>query len=97
MRSSSSDAVGVEINSISLRSLLRALKSLPGVKIGQRSQNPMNDEAHATFEYKGFRFEIYTPLSDYWIDRPENCPSEVFDEIVSCLEQFRVRWWQRVF
>lgn len=57
----------------------------------------MNDEAHATFEYKGFRFEIYTPLSDYWIDRPENCPSEVFDEIVSCLEQFRVRWWQRVF
>jgi hypothetical protein len=97
MRSSSNDAVGVEINAISFPSLLRALRALPGVQIGQRSQDPMNDEAHATFEFKNFKFEINTPLSDYWIHRPENCPSEVFDEIVSCLEQFRVRWWHRIF
>ena len=97
MRSSSSDAVGVGIGAISFRSLLRALRALPGVNIGKRSHNPINDEAHATFEYKSFKFEIYTPLSDYWIDRPENCPSVVFDEIVVCLEQFRVRWWHRMF
>jgi hypothetical protein len=97
MRSSSSDAVGVGIGTISFHSLLRLLQALPGVKIGERRQNPMNDEAHATFEYKGFNFEIYTPLSDYWIDRHESCPSEVFEEIVLCLEQFRVRWWHRIF
>jgi hypothetical protein len=57
----------------------------------------MNDEAFAAFTFKGIGFEIVTPLSDYWIDKPQNCPDDVFEEIVQCLEQFRVRWWHRFF
>ena len=97
LRSKSGDAIGVELGAISFRSLLRALRALPGLKIEESKQNPITDEAFAEFIFKGIRFEISTPLSDYWIDKPKNCPEVVFDEIVQCLEQFRVRWWHRIF
>jgi hypothetical protein len=96
LRSKTGDAIGVEVNVISLRSLLRALSLLPTLKIEESKQNIMNDEASAVSIFKGIRFEVHTPFSDYWIDRPENCPEVVFDEIVECLEQFPVRWWHRI-
>ena len=83
--------VASKLNAISFRSLLRALRALPALKIEESRQNPMNDETFASFFFKGIRFEIHTLLSDYWIDKPENCPETVFDEIAQCLEQFRVR------
>ena len=97
MRSSSGDAVGINLNQISFRCLLNVLRSLPGIEIQKKSQNPITDEASAAFTYKGFSFEVYTPLSDYWIDQPENCPASIFSEIVTLLENFRVRWWHRIF
>ncbi len=95
MHSSSPDAVGVSLNAISFRVLLRVLRTLPGVRITSASQH-LNDEAFAAFDYKGWAFEIHTPLSDYWIDRPAACPPEVFHEIVQHLENFSVRWWHRI-
>ncbi len=97
LRSKSGDAIGVELNAISFRSFLRALRALPALKVEESKQNPMNDDAFATFIFKGIRFEVHTPLSDYWIDKPKNCPEAVFDEIAHCLERFRVRWWHRIF
>jgi hypothetical protein len=97
MRSQSGDAVGVEIGTVSFRSLIRALSTLPDAKIRKAKQNPMTDDTSAEFEYKGQRFEVYTPLSDYWIDRPDGCPAAVFEEVVQHLERFPVRWWHRVF
>jgi hypothetical protein len=97
LQSKTGNAIGVELNAISFRSLLQALRSLSGLKIEESSQNPMNDEAYAKFFFKGIKFEINTPLSDYWIDKPKDCPEVVFNEIVQCLERFRVRWWHRLF
>ena len=63
--------------------------------MGKTSQNWI-DEASALFEYKGLKFEVHTPLSDYWIDRPLDCPPEIFNEIVRHLEKFPVRWRHRI-
>jgi len=52
LRSKSGDAIGVDLNAVSFRSLLRALHTLPGLKIGKSSQNPMNDEAFTEFIFK---------------------------------------------
>jgi hypothetical protein len=97
LRSQSGDAVGVNLNAISFSALLSALRTLPDLKITKARQNPMNDEAFASFVYKGITFAIDTPISDYWIDKPDNCPDDIFDEIVQCLENYRVRWWHRIF
>lgn len=97
LRSQAGDSIGVNLNAISFSALLRALRALPGLKITKARQNPMNDEAFASFVYKGIAFEIDTPISDYWIDKPRNCPDEVFEEVVQCLEQLRVSWWHQIF
>ena len=70
---------------------------MPGLKIDSAKLNPMNDEAFAIFTFKGIQFEIHTPLSDYWIDKPESCPEVIFDEIAEYLDQYRVRWWHHIF
>ncbi len=96
LKSKTPDAIGININEISFRSLLRALRQLPSLEIMKGKYNLMNDDAFASFSYKGIKFEIHTPISDYWIDRPEGCPSSIFDEIRNCLVQFKVRWWHRI-
>lgn len=96
LRSTSGDAIGIILNAISFSTLLRALCTLPEMKVIESKQNPMNDEAFAVFTFKDIRFEIDTPLSDYWINKPQNCPDDVFEEIAQCLEQFRVRWWHKI-
>ena len=95
LHSQSGDSVGVRLDRVSFRSLIRALRALPGVRIEEAVQH-INDGAFAVFEYKAMRFEIHTPLSDYWIDRPANCPAAVFQEIVQHLERFPLRWWHRI-
>ncbi len=49
LRSKSGDAIDVELSAISFRSLLRALRALPGLKIEESKQNPITDEAFAEF------------------------------------------------
>jgi hypothetical protein len=96
LKSKTGDAIGIEINEISFRSLLRALGNLPSARVGKNGYNLMNDDAFASFEYKGVMFEIHTPLSDYWNDKPESCPAGVFEELMNYLEQLKVRWWHRI-
>jgi hypothetical protein len=69
---------------------------MPELKVERAKQNPMNDEAFATFTFKGIRFEVHTPLSDYWIDKPKSCPEAIFEEIAEYLERYRVHWWNRI-
>ena len=97
MWSTSGDAIGVNLNEVSFSSLIRILRKLPGLKFKKSIQNPMNDDASAIFVYKDIQFEINTPISDCWIDRPENCSKEIFNEITKFLETSQVRWWQRIF
>lgn len=94
--SNTKDSVGVNVHTASLRCVLNALGTLPDLKMERAGINIMTDDASAVFEYKGYRFELYTPFSDYWIDKPEGCPDEIFREVVSSLENYRVRWWERM-
>jgi hypothetical protein len=97
MRSQHPDSVGIAIDAISLSSLLRKMSRLPGLRVVDSKQNPLTDEASASFEFKGRTFRIHTPLSDYWIDRPDGCPAGVFEEISQHLETLQVHWWNRLF
>lgn len=96
LKSRLNDSIGININSITFKSLLRSLRVLPELKIIEAKQH-INDEAYATFIYKNIEFKLDTPLSDYWIDKPKNCPSEVFEEIIHHLENFKIKWWQKIF
>ena len=60
LRSTSGEAIGINLNAISFQALLRVLQTLPELKIIESNQNPMNDEAFAAFIFKGIRFEIDT-------------------------------------
>jgi hypothetical protein len=85
LRSKLGDAIGTMINYISFRNLIRALRALSGLKYEECNQNSMNDEASAIFTFKGIKFEIHTPVSDYRIDKPPSCPNDIFEKIVQCL------------
>lgn len=56
----------------------------------------MTDDATAILHYKDFRIDIYTPFSDYWIQRTQDCPEEIFWEVIAHLESSKTRWWNRI-
>ena len=55
----------------------------------------MNDNTNISIKYKGVSINIDTPFSDYIL----NCsaPGDTFDEFVSGLERYSVKWWERFF
>jgi hypothetical protein len=83
----SEDHILLHLNKTSLSGIIRSLSALPGFSLTKRRQSLLSDEAFATFSYCGFEFEITTPLSDYLIERPADCPTDIFNQI---LDQFRL-------
>jgi len=55
----------------------------------------MNDNTKASIRYKDVAITIDTPFSDYII----NCTSSsgAFEEFVSRLSDYQVKWWDRIF
>jgi hypothetical protein len=96
LKTDTNNSIGIKINAISFNALLRLLLTLPDLKIIY-AKKQVNDEALAKFIYNNIQFEIATPLSDYWIEKPKDCPSVIFKEIIDCLEHFNVRWWHKIF
>ena len=82
----SEDHVLLHLNRTSLSEIIRRLSELPGLSVTHRRQSILTDDAYATFSYRGIDFEITTPLSDYLIERPADCPISIFSKI---LDQFR--------
>jgi len=87
------DSVIVKVNELS--SLSRCIKSIPGTVIIDFSFNPMNDDCNMTIKYKDITVFIDTPFSDYIF----NCasPGETFDEFVSKLSNYEMKWWEHFF
>jgi hypothetical protein len=86
-------SVEIRVAEISFRSLIRCLRRLPGVAVTDDAFDPMNDDAKATIRYKDVTMSLGTPFSDFVIDCPS--PTQTFDEFVSMLRGYQVRWWDR--
>ena len=86
LRSTDNRSIGIKLNSIGLSGLLKLLEKSKRIKVKKKKQNIVTDDAYASFEFEGHLFEITTPLSDYWIDQPDECPDSIFRELISILE-----------
>lgn len=75
--------------------LLRSIRRIAGAVVINAVHNPMNDDTNMSITYKDVTITIETPFSDYII----NCTScsEAFDEFVTLLSNYHVRWWERFF
>jgi len=73
-------------------SLIRWIKKKPEfINVKKEYDNPMVDELGIYFEYKGYDFRIDTPFVDYWVQsESEDCPDEVFLEVIKYLEKKKV-------
>lgn len=87
-------SVEIRSSELSYRALLRCMRGIPGAVVSDTAHDPMNDNAKATIRYKGAVFTLDTPFSDYIINCP--APAVVFDEFVSKLKDYRVKWWEKV-
>lgn len=90
------DTVEVRCSTIGFGSLMRTLRKLAGAEVKDVHLNVMTDDATATLHYKGFRIDIFTPFSDYWIQRTQDCPEDIFWEVIAHLENSKTRWWNRI-
>ena len=88
-------SVEVRVNEISYKALLRCIRKIPGAIITKASHDPMNDNANIFIRYKDINIIVDTPFSDYIINC--NSPCESFDEFISFLENYSIKWWERFF
>ena len=88
-------SIEIRSDEISFRSLVRFLRQVPGIKIISTSFDLMNDNTKILLEYKDISLVIDTPFSDYIV----NCSSSSssFDEFVTMLKNYQVKWWERFF
>ena len=85
----------IRVGTISYRALLRCIRGIPGAVIVEKSHNPMNDDTWIIVKYKGVTITLETPFSDYIVHCTHT--GAVFDEFVSQLESYPVRWWEHIF
>jgi hypothetical protein len=85
----------IRVNELSYRALLRSIRKIPGAIVADAAHDPMNDNTNITVRYKDATITIETPFSDYIV----NCTSSsgAFDEFVSRLNNYPVKWWERFF
>ena len=89
--------VEIRRNEISYRGLVRCLRSLDDCLVSQAKHDPLNDDIAAKIEYKHQVFSLYTPFSDYLISNsPQNKTAVGFDDIVTHLTKYKVRWWEKI-
>ena len=88
-------SIEIRANELSYRALLRCIHRIPGAVVTDAIHDPMNDNTQINIKYKDVNISIETPFSDYIV----NCqsPSGVFNEFVSILNNYRVKWWERFF
>src|ERR1043166_9872607 len=87
-------SVEIRTGEVSYRALLRIIRKIRDAVVMETAYDPMNDNARIIVKYKDVMITVATPFSDYVI----NCrsPSAAFDEFISQLRNYRVRWWERL-
>jgi hypothetical protein len=84
----------IRAGTLSYRALLRCIRRIPGAVVTEAAHDPMNDNTKVSIRYNDVTITIETPFSDYVI----NCTSSsgAFDEFVSKLSNYQVKWWDRI-
>jgi hypothetical protein len=85
----------IRANELSYRALLRSIRKIAGAIVTDAAHDPMNDNARVSIRYKGVTIDIETPFSDYIISCTSS--SAVFDEFISKLGGYTVKWWEHFF
>ena len=88
-------SIEIRSNEISFRSLIRCIRKIPGAGIVYTALDPINDNAKIILKYKDITLIIDTPFSDYIVNCSSSSPS--FDEFITILRNYRVKWWERFF
>jgi hypothetical protein len=89
--------IEIRCKDVSYRALIRAIRRLPGATLTKPHHNPLSDDTYAEILFKGRRFFIRTPFSDYHFCSTENCPIEIWEEIVDFLRDHQLHWWEKIF
>jgi hypothetical protein len=78
--------------STSSGSLIRWIKKNPHISFMKKEYDrPLTDDLCVFFEYKGYRFSLETPFTDYWIQTgSEDCPESIVLELIDYLRRKRV-------
>ncbi len=84
----------IDTSTISYPALLRCIRRIPGAVITKARHNIITDETEIIIRYKDITITIDAPFSDYII----NCTSSsaAFDEFISKLSSYQVKWWDRI-
>jgi hypothetical protein len=83
----------IRAGTLSYRALIRCIRRIPGAIVTDAAHHPMTDDTKISLRYKDITITIETPFSDYII----NCTSSsgAFEEFISKLNEYPVRWWDR--
>lgn len=86
-------SIEIRSNDISYRALLRCIHRIPDAVVKDTAHDPLNDNTKISIVYKDITINIETLFSDYIV----NCTSSsgTFDEFITCLSSYPVKWWER--
>jgi len=88
--------VTIPASTVGFRSLIAALKHLSGLKITKLRTWLLTDDRWINFSYKGYQFKIDTFFLDFdLMPDDQECPPDIFQEIVEHLKSTTVPWWRR--
>jgi hypothetical protein len=85
-------AAVINYNLISFSALLRHLRKLPGLTVEWKKSWLPTDDHWANLRYKNYRLWIDSEFVDFTVCPGEDCPEDVFLEVVTHLEIYRP-WW----
>jgi hypothetical protein len=90
-------SVCIPVKGVSFRCLVKAVTTLAGAKVIDVAEF-IHGEDVVAFDYKGFRFEIHAELTNYQMERPTDCPTPTFNEVVQHLANYSVPapWWAMI-
>jgi len=91
--SDGSRSIEIRSSELSYRALLRCIHRIPGAVVTDAKHDPMSDNSNITIRYKDVSITIETPFSDYIASCTSS--SGAFDEFVSRLRKYPVKWWER--
>ncbi len=84
----------IRAGTLSYRALLRCIHRLPEAAITEAAHNFMTDDTKISVSYKDVTITIDTPFSDYIVHCSSS--SDAFDEFISWLIRYPVKWWDRI-
>jgi len=84
----------IRAGTLSYRALLRCIRSIPGAVVTEAKHYPITDDARITIRYKDITVTVETPFSDYIISCTSS--SGAFDDFISKMSSFQVKWWDRI-